>query len=524
MADRQQQRARVRGRGVDGLALSEVRELLSEGPRRRDLLIEYLHLIQDRFGAVAERHLAALCQEVRISLVEGYEVATFYPAFEVVGDDVPAKAPARAVCDGLPCELAGADALAAAGTERVRRVPCLGRCDSAPVAIGSTRRPEGRDDIDEYLRKGGYQLLRSCIDGARSIDSVIDALEASNLRGLGGAGFPTARKWRAVRAAPAPRYVVLNADESEPGTFKDRWLLERDPHRVLEGILLACWAVGAEQLYIYLRGEHEGLHAILRAALEQVAARRISDVKVDLRRGGGAYICGEETAMIESIEGKRGYPRNKPPYPSEVGLFGRPTLIQNVETMYFVRGIAEHGATWWSAEGRRGHSGMRHFSVSGRVRTPGVYLAPNGVTARELVEEFAGGMADGHRFAAYLPGGASGGMLPAALADEPLDVNTLQQFGGSLGSAGVIILSESDSPRLVARAAMRFFRNESCGQCTPCREGTMQAVSLMAEARWDTAKLEELSSCMADASICGLGQVAPVSLRSLARFWPESAT
>ncbi|MBM4434518.1 MAG: NADH-quinone oxidoreductase subunit F, partial [Chloroflexi bacterium] len=375
--------------------------------------------------------------------------------------------------------------------------------------------------LDRSLARGGYGALRECLGGARTPDAVIGDLEASGLRGLGGAGFPTARKWRTVRSHPAPRYVVVNADEGEPGTFKDRHCFETQPHRVLEGLLVACWAVGADEAYIYLRDEYAGIRAVLARETAALAAAGISPVRIHLRRGAGAYVCGEESAMLESIEGRRGYPRHRPPYAAEVGLFGRPTLIQNVETLYWVPEILSRGPDWWRSHGRRGRTGLRLFSLSGRVARPGAYVAPAGITVRELVDEHGGGMQEGHALAAFLPGGAAGGILPAALADVPLDFDTLREHGAGIGSAGVIVLSDRDDVAAIARELMRFFRDESCGQCTPCRVGTEKATALMGSAQWDAPLLRELSTVMADASICGLGQAAPAPLLSVLRFWPE---
>ena len=543
-----------RGRGrptapeVDPRALAEVREALGSAPRDRDLLLEHLHAVQDRYGGIRHAHLAALSAEMRISLAEAYEVATFYARLDVLPDGAPAPPRFRVrACDGLPCVLAGArdraSAISAAVGVEVERGPCIGRCDVAPAVeadgrvIGNAGADEVRSAIagqdggvrpsrtvtfDEYVREGGYSLLRSCLAGERDGAEIIETLEASGLRGLGGAGFPAGRKWRIVRAEAAPKYAVLNADEGEPGTFKDRVCLEGDPHRVLEGLLLGCWAVGASEAYVYVRDEYAFAREILSRELHALEAAAITPVRIRIRRGAGAYVCGEESAMLESIEGRRGYPRQRPPYAAQAGLFGCPTLIQNVETMYWVRAILEGGADRWRGHGRRGRTGRRLFSLSGRVRRPGVYQAPEGITARELIEEHGGGMLEGHAFAAYLPGGAAGGILPASLADLPLDADGLREHGAAVGSAGVIVLSDRDDVREAARELARFFADESCGQCTPCRVGTAKALDLLAAPRWDVPLVRELAACMADASICGLGQAAPTPTLSVIRFWPEA--
>ena len=548
---RQRKREAPKGRRVDPQALDEVRALLGEASRQRDLLIEHLHAIQDRYGCLASRHLAALAQEMRLAQAEVFEVATFYHHFDVVreGDEAPAALTVR-VCAGLSCELAGAANLLATlpailGREvRVLAAPCIGRCEGAPaVVVGQhpvprasveavlgkvsagvvADAPEGYLDYAAYRAGGGYHLLRACVAGEHDVDTVIASLEASGLRGLGGAGFPLGRKWRIVRAAPGPRLMAVNIDEGEPGTFKDRVYLERDPHRFLEGALIAAWAVGIEAIYIYLRDEYHGCRALLEAELEEL--RRDPPVQgmppIHLRRGAGAYICGEESAMIESIEGKRGMPRLRPPYVAQVGLFGRPTLEHNFESLHWVREILERGGAWFAGHGRHGRQGLRSFSVSGRVREPGVKLAPAGITVRELIDEYCGGMQDGHDFYAYLPGGASGGILPAQMGDIPLDFDTLQPYGCFIGSAAVVILSHRDSAVAAARNTMRFFRDESCGQCTPCRAGTAKALALIEQPAWDVALLAELSQVMRDASICGLGQAAPNPVDCVIKYFPH---
>ncbi len=539
-----------KGRQVDPRAGDEVRALLGERPRRRDLLIEHLHLIQDRHGCLSAAHLAALADEMRLALAEVYEVATFYAHFDVVreGEAPPPEVTVR-VCDSLTCEMMGAQSLlqrlpGTLGPEvRVVRAPCMGGCDKAPVVAARHAQvahatpetvaravadgaglspPPDYKDFDSYVAGGGYALLRQCLDGQRTIDDVTAIVEKSGLRGLGGAGFPTFRKWQFVRGYPGPRLMALNADEGEPGTFKDRYFMETDPHRVLEGMLIAAWAVEAGEVYFYLRDEYPAIRDVLLAEIPKVeAAGHPGQAKIHLRRGAGAYICGEESAMIESIEGKRGLPRHRPPYVAEVGIFGRPTLIQNVETVYWLRDIIEKGPEWFSRQGRNGAKGPRSFSVSGRVRDPGVKVAPAGITARDLIEEHCGGMAEGHTFRGYLPGGASGGILPASMADIPLDFGTLEEHGCFVGSHAVIILSDKDTMRDVAVNLLRFFEDESCGQCTPCRVGCEKAVKLMEADHWDAALLRELSTAMCDASICGLGQAAPNPLLSVLRFFPE---
>ncbi|HEU0215790.1 MAG TPA: NAD(P)H-dependent oxidoreductase subunit E [Stellaceae bacterium] len=539
-----------KGRQVDPAALAEVQALLGDRERRRDLLIEHLHLLQDHCGCLHARHLAALAEEMRLALVEVYEVATFYAHFDVVMDDetAPPEITVR-VCDSLTCSLFGADKLLdelqdrLGDDVRVIRAPCMGGCHNAPVcAIGHALHEHATADsvaeavahrhthpdiptfvgLDEYRAGGGYKLLADCLAGARTRDSVIEPMEKSNIRGMGGAGFPTGRKWRFVLAEPAPRLMAVNGDEGEPGTFKDRYFLESDPHRFLEGTLIAAWVVEAPEVYIYLRDEYPQCLAVLRGEVAKLEAAGLSGhTKLHLRRGAGAYICGEESAMLESIEGKRGLPRHKPPFPSQVGLFGRPTLINNIETLYWVRDIVENGPEWFSKEGRNGRQGRRTFSVSGRVKDPGVKLAPAGITVRELIEEYCGGMLDGHVFKGYLPGGASGGILPASKADIPLDFGTLESEGCFIGSAGVVVLSDKDDMKAVALNLLKFFEDESCGQCTPCRVGTEKAVRLMSRPSWDDELLHELSRVMGDASICGLGQAAMNPVKQVLKHFPE---
>ena len=541
---------RQKGRQVDESALADVAALVGPAPYSRDMLIEYLHLLQDAHHHLSAGHMAALAQLMGLALTEVYEVASFYAHFDLVMEDETPPPPLTIrVCDSLTCEMMGADRLltdlpAMVGDSvRVIRAPCMGRCDHAPVcevghrhitaatiesvartaASGDTRPVNpAYPDLAAYRAGGGYALLQRCRDGDISVETVIETLEGSGLRGLGGAGFPTGRKWRFVRQEPGPRLMAINADEGEPGTFKDRFYMETDPHRFLEGTLIGAWAVEAADVYIYLRDEYPGLRDVLTteiAALDQ--AGLTGDTRLILRRGAGAYICGEESAMLESIEGKRGLPRHKPPFPSQVGLFGRPTLINNVESVYWVREIMEKGADWFAGQGRHGRKGLRSFSVSGRVADPGVKLAPAGITVRELIDEYCGGMAAGHAFKGYLPGGASGGILPASIGDVPLDFDTLQAHDCFIGSAAVVVLSDQDDMKAVALNLMRFFEDESCGQCTPCRVGTEKAVTLMAAPTWNAPLLDELSRMMMDASICGLGQAAPNPLLSVLRHFPE---
>jgi formate dehydrogenase len=547
---RQRRKYDGKGRQVEPAALSEVCALLGDRPRRAELLIEHLHLIQDRYHHLSARHLAALAAELKLSMAEVYETATFYAHFDVLAEgEKPPPALTIRVCDSLSCALAGAAELtealfASAGSDvRVVRAPCMGRCDKAPVCEIGHRHLESatvsgvqaalarheHDPImpphvgfDEYAKNGGYELLRACLDGRRTVDEVTAIMEDSGLRGLGGAGFPTGRKWRFVRQEPAPRLMAVNADEGEPGTFKDRIYMESDPHRFLEGTLIAAWAVEATDVYIYLRDEYPGVRHLLEREIARLVSAGLGKLPaLHLRRGAGAYICGEESAMLESIEGRRGEPRHKPPFPSQVGLFGRPTLINNVETLYWVRDIVERGAAWFIGHGRNGRQGLRSFSVSGRVKEPGLKLAPAGITMNELLAEYCGGMSDGHRFKAYLPGGASGGLLPAAMADIPLDFDTLNKYGCFIGSAAVIVLSDQDDIGEAVLNLMRFFEDESCGQCTPCRVGTEKAVALMANKRWERPLLHELSQAMMDASICGLGQAAPNPLLMALKHFPE---
>ncbi|MEW8317561.1 MAG: NAD(P)H-dependent oxidoreductase subunit E [Candidatus Thiodiazotropha sp.] len=547
-----------KGRRVKPAVLAEIRELLGETPRRPELLIELLHRLQDARGYITIDQVMALAQELNISIAHVYEVASFYHHFDLVGEgETPPPPLTVRVCDSIACMLDGAGSLIAdlraslGDGVRVQPVPCIGRCQDAPAAVVGQRpvaqadrekvcqlvesgdtEPELPDYLGyvEYLAAGGYQLLNRIGDGNKgaddaerfSVEQVVQCLEDSNLRGLGGAGFPAGRKWRILREQPAPRLLAVNIDEGEPGTFKDRHYLEIDPHRFLEGALIAARVVDIAEIYIYLRDEYAALREVLERELGALQSDPPCQLPaIHLRRGAGAYICGEESAMIESIEGKRGMPRQRPPYVAQVGLFGRPTLEHNMETLYWVRELLERGADWFSRQGRNGRHGLRSFSVSGRVNKPGVHLAPAGITLRQLIDEYCGGMPEGHQLYGYFPGGASGGILPASLAEIPLDFDTLQPYGCFIGSAAIIVLSQQDSAREAALNAMRFFAHESCGQCTPCRVGTEKAVALMAQDRWDRDLLEALSSVMIDASICGLGQAAPNPMLSVLKYFPQ---
>src|SRR5687767_15535587 len=538
----------LKGRAVDPKALAEVQALMGDESRQRDLLIEHLHKINDRYGHLAAAHLAALAQEMGLALTEVYEVATFYHHFEVVkeGEQPPAAITVR-VCDSISCELAGAQdllkKLSFGPGVRVIPAPCVGRCEVAPCVVVHqnpiahatpakvadavrSRQLECREtkyiDYAQYRKAGGYRLIADCLARRREREDIMKIMEDSGLRGLGGAGFPAGRKWRLVAAEPSPRVMAVNIDEGEPGTFKDRWYLERDPHRFLEGMLVAAWAAGVGEIWIYLRDEYAGCRAVLERELRKLKNEKPCALPpIHLRRGAGAYICGEESAMIESIEGKRGMPRLRPPYVAQVGLFGRPTLEHNMETVYWVREIVEKGAQWFASQGRNGRKGLRSFSVSGRVKQPGVHLAPAGITVVELIKEYCGGMLDGQEFYGYLPGGASGGILPASKGDIPLDFDTLQPHGCFIGSAAVVILSDRDKAARAAVNLMKFFHDESCGKCTPCRVGTAKAVALMEERKWNQPLLNELSQAMMDASICGLGQAAPNPALSVMKYFPH---
>jgi formate dehydrogenase len=550
VGSRKRARAFPKGRQLDLDALAQVRELLKDRPRRHDLLIEYLHLIQDRYHFISARHLKALCEEMRLPQAAAYEVATFYAHFDVVNEgETPPPPTTIRVCDSITCAIKGADALFEAlksavdpAEIRVLRAPCMGRCDTAPVCevghlfvdhatpgtvekVVKSGERETKvplyETLAEYRAKGGYSVLESCRAGKLGFDEIIKEMTDAGLRGLGGAGFPAGRKWQIVRSYPGPRLMTINGDEGEPGTFKDRFYLERNPQQMFEGALIAAWAVEAERIYLYMRDEYPAVLHILAheiAALEKSGIIKKGDI--ELRRGAGAYICGEESAMIESIEGKRGYPRNRPPYIAEVGLFGRPTLNHNVETLYWVPEILKKGAKWFADHGVNGAKGLRSWSVSGRVKKPGVILAPAGITARELIE-MAGGMEDGQTFKAYLPGGASGGILPARLADLPLDFGTLDKYGSFVGSHAIVVFSDQDDVADIVINLLRFFKDESCGQCTPCRVGCDKAVALLERKDWDGELLNELAQTMRDASICGLGQAAPNAFITAMQFFTD---
>ena len=541
-----------KGRQVDDAALAVVRALLGDRPRRRDLLIEHLHLIQDRYGHLSVQHLNALADEMRMAQTEVYEVATFYAHFDVVKDgDVPPPALTIRVCDSLSCELAGAQALKSALEDgldpakvRVLRAPCMGRCDTAPVLeIGHNHidfatvekvdaaiaaddtHPHMTDyqDLAAYRATGGYDKLESLrADG--DWQAVQELVNQSGLRGLGGAGFPSGKKWGFVRAAEGPRYLAVNGDEGEPGTFKDRYYLERTPHLFLEGMLIAAWAVEADTCFIYMRDEYPVVLKILADEIARLEdAGLVAKGYIDLRRGAGAYICGEESAMIESIEGKRGLPRHRPPYVAQVGVFDRPTLVHNIETLHWITRICREGPEVLSSVEKNGRAGLRSYSVSGRVTNPGVHLLPSGSTITDIIEA-AGGMAEGHVFKAYQPGGPSSGLLPASVNDVPLDFDTLQPLGTFIGSAAVVVLSDQDRVRDAALNMLRFFEDESCGQCTPCRAGCSKAVQLMQADKWDQPLLQDLCDVMQDASICGLGQAAPNPIRLTMKHFSEEVS
>ena len=570
-------KSKLKGRQADDASLAEVRRLIGNAVERRDLLIENLHKLNDEYRALHDRHLVALAKEMNLPMAEVYEVATFYHHFEVVrGNDPVADITVR-VCDGIACELAGAQKLleklpSILGNDKIKVIaaPCVGRCEQAPVAVvhqypvlfattdkvraaiknNVRTQPLASDDAnfdpgtlaeqgispqgenqavspgyvgyESYCKQGGYALAKEIAEGKKDAESIIKAMESSGLRGLGGAGFPAGRKWRIVKDQVAPKLMAVNIDEGEPGTFKDRTYLERDPHRFLEGLLIAASVVGIDACYIYLRDEYHGCRELLEIEIEKLKANPPFKLPtIELRRGAGAYICGEESAMIESIEGKRGEPRMRPPYIAQVGLFGRPTLEHNFETLYWVRDIVQRGPDWFSSFGRHDRKGLRSFSVSGRVQKPGVKLAPAGITIQELIDEYCGGMQEGHKFYGYLPGGASGGILPATMNDIPLDFDTLQPYGCFIGSAAVMVFSDQDKARDMALNVMHFFEHESCGQCTPCRVGTGKAAKLMQAKTWDKETLEDLAIVMVDASICGLGQAAPNPIRCIAKYFPQ---
>ena len=538
---------RPRGRKVDFDVLGKLETILNTSSYRRDHLIEYLHKIQDSQGAITKNYMTALANLMGISQTEVYEVATFYHHFDVVDTDSD-KPPSLTVriCDSVTCEMNGANELAKTlddyykGTVRVQKVPCIGRCQSAPAAVvkfnpidnatfkeikknvdAKAFHPEIPDyiDLDKYISDGGYEIYESIINKKISHESAVEVLEASELKGLGGAGFPAGRKWRILREQEAPRLLAINIDEGEPGTFKDRFYLESDPHRFFEGMLIASRVVGIDKIYIYLRDEYPAVKNIMEAEIDKIKSHFTDIPEIEMRRGAGAYICGEESAMIESIEGKRGMPRLRPPFVAQVGLFGRPTLEHNMETLFWIRDILDKGSDWFANQGVNGRKGLRSFSVSGRIKKPGVHLAPAGITVQKLIDEYAGGMLDGHEFYGYFPGGASGGILPASMNNIPLDFGTLEEYGCFIGSAAVVILSDKDKARDAAKTTIDFFKHESCGKCTPCRAGTSKASELMQEKKWNISLLEDLSQTMSDASICGLGQAASNPVKSVLKYF-----
>ena len=538
---------RPRGRKVDFDVLGKLETILDTSSYRRDHLIEYLHKIQDSQGAITKNYMTALANLMGISQTEVYEVATFYHHFDVVDTDSD-KPPSLTVriCDSVTCEMNGANELAKTlddyykGTVRIQKVPCIGRCQSAPAAVvkfnpidnatfkeikknvdAKAFHPEIPDyiDLDKYISDGGYQIYESIINEKISHESAVEILEASELKGLGGAGFPAGRKWRILREQEAPRLLAINIDEGEPGTFKDRFYLESDPHRFFEGMLIASRVVGIDKIYIYLRDEYPAVKNIMEAEIDKIKSHFTDIPEIEMRRGAGAYICGEESAMIESIEGKRGMPRLRPPFVAQVGLFGRPTLEHNMETLFWIRDILDKGSDWFANQGVNGRKGLRSFSVSGRIKKPGVHLAPAGITVQKLIDEYAGGMLDGHEFYGYFPGGASGGILPASMNDIPLDFGTLEEYGCFIGSAAVVILSDKDKARDAAKTTIDFFKHESCGKCTPCRAGTSKASELMKDKKWNISLLEDLSQTMSDASICGLGQAASNPVKSVLKYF-----
>jgi formate dehydrogenase len=538
---------RPRGRKVDFDVLNKLETILNTSSYRRDHLIEYLHKIQDSQGAITKNYMTALASLMGISQTEVYEVATFYHHFDVVDTDSD-KPPSLTVriCDSVTCEMNGANELAKTlddyykGTVRVQKVPCIGRCQSAPAAVvkfnpidnatfkeikknvdAKAFHPEIPDyiNLDKYISDGGYEIYESINKGKISHENAVEILEASELKGLGGAGFPAGRKWRILREQEAPRLLAINIDEGEPGTFKDRFYLESDPHRFFEGMLIASRVVGIDKIYIYLRDEYPAVKNIMEAEIDKIKTHFTDIPEIEMRRGAGAYICGEESAMIESIEGKRGMPRLRPPFVAQVGLFGRPTLEHNMETLFWIRDILDKGSDWFANQGVNGRKGLRSFSVSGRIKKPGVHLAPAGITVQKLIDDYAGGMLDGHNFYGYFPGGASGGILPASMNNIPLDFGTLEEYGCFIGSAAVVILSDKDKARDAAKTTIDFFKHESCGKCTPCRAGTSKASELMKDKKWNISLLKDLSQTMSDASICGLGQAASNPVKSVLKYF-----
>ena len=552
MLDKVKKNFYPKGRGIEDSALEDIKELISNLPLKRDLLIEYLHLIQDKYGQIRKKHLAALSKLLKIPLAESFEVATFYAHFDVIEDDSDSIQDLTIrVCDSLTCELFGSENLIKELKDnldekkvRVLRAPCMGLCDKAPACeVGHKHvnfsnlkkiqdiisKKHFHPDIVEgislkkYVDSGGYEILKKCYTNEMNVDNVIKELNESGLKGMGGAGFPSGQKWKFVRMEPGPRLMTINGDEGEPGTFKDKLYLEQNMHKFFEGMLIAAWAVEAKKIYIYMRDEYPGIRLKMIDELKKLSQTDIidPDTKIFIRRGAGAYICGEESAMIESIEGKRGLPRHKPPFVSKVGLFGKPTLNHNIETVFWVPDILKNGHKWYSSQGKSGHKGPHSYSVSGRVKKPGVKLAPAGITMNELLNDYCGGMIDGHKFLGYLPGGASGGILPASMGDIPLDFGTLEKHGCFIGSGAIVVFSDKDDVKKVALNLLKFFNDESCGQCTPCRVGTEKAVKLMEKGNWDENLLKELVQTMGDASICGLGQAAGNPITCTLNFFKD---
>ena len=539
-----------KGRQSDLQSLKEVRELIGEAPYSKYLLIEYLHIIQDEYGLLKDRHLVALSELINLALTEVYEVSTFYAHFNVVKDS-NFKAPEVTirVCESLTCEMFGSKQifdelnLTKNKSYRVLKGPCMGRCQHAPTVCVGKNYVDNADskkvlqtinkkdfevkipryiNFKEYKLNSGYSLFKKLIEKKISPDEIKKIVEKSNLKGKGGAGFPTSKKWDFVLANPEPRYLTINADEGEVGTFKDRHYLESDPHRFLEGLLISAKIINAKKAYIYLRDEYPAALEILKMEINELVKDGLVEKDyILIRRGAGAYICGEESAMIESIEGKRGLPRHRPPYVASIGLFGKPTLVNNVETVYWIRDIIEKGSTWYAEQGKNGCKGFHSFSVSGRVKNPGVKIAPAGITVQELIDDYSGGILDGHKFKAYLPGGASGGILPSSLNNIPLDygVKELDDEGCFLGSAAIVVLSDKDKMKDVGINLLHFFEEESCGQCTPCRVGTEKTVKEMKKKNWSKSNLKDLSIVMTDASICGLGQAATNPLNSIIKHF-----
>ena len=541
-----------KGRNVENEAVKDIKTLISTLPLRRDLLIEYLHLIQDKYRCIKKQNLAALAEIMKIPFAEAYEVASFYAHFDVIDDDdpVPPEITIR-VCDSLTCELKGSQNLIKdlkskynENEVRILRAPCMGLCDVAPACeIGhnhvknctleninsAVKNKKIHSKIvdgvsyDAYVKNGGYKLLEKCYEGKISVNHIIDELEKSGLKGMGGAGFPAGQKWRFVRIENGPRLMTINGDEGEPGTFKDKLYLEKDIHRFFEGMLIAAWAVEAKDIYIYMRDEYPGIISKMHREIKKLRTNDLlKSTNIHIRRGAGAYICGEESAMIESIEGKRGLPRHKPPFVSQVGLFGRPTLNHNVETVFWVRDILDKGYEWYASQGKNGHKGPHSYSVSGRVKYPGVKLAPAGITIKELIEDYCGGMEDGHKFYGYLPGGASGGLLPSSMDNIPLDFGSLEKYGCFIGSGAIVVFSDKDDITKIVLNLLRFFEDESCGQCTPCRVGTEKAVKLLEKKNWDKNLLNELVNMMGDASICGLGQAAGNPIKCAIKYFGDN--